>query len=327
MKKVSRFAKADPLHFIDGLFVPRVQRGQALYKVKGSFPKSKTIIEFLGCQLGVDHQSVLLAVAARTAREKQGDGYLAIEGDGDDLQSRHLSLLELTDALQDIKENRVSLVRCSAYAILMDAGLSDSKKDYKRLYNLLKEMSTVTMFAEHAGRGGTSHLLSFSHDEQGRMVVSLNTRMAEAVLGRRRYAAVSLHERHELRSSVAKVLHGWLSAHIRLGESLMNGQGVLLDSLVAHVWGKRPCLPEVHWKRRGLIRKALGEIGGYVSIVDGQEVFHRGIGWSVQTHGDLVLIARSQNLIPSDLSAFGNDVLPGDVAEMMAYDPEDPDNA
>jgi hypothetical protein len=326
MRNMSSYAKSDPLHFMDGLFTPRVQKGQALYNVKAHFKKSKTKIEFLGCQLGVEHQSVLLAVAARTAREKVGDGYLAIEGDEDDLQARQLQFLKLKDDLADIEENRVSMVRCTAYGLLTDAGMSQSASDYKNLERLLAEMSTVTMWVDYAGSGGTSHLLSFQYDKQKRMVVSLNTRMAEAVLGRRRYAKVSLYERHALKSSVAKVLHGWLSAYVRPEGSLMAGQGANLDSLVAHVWGRRPCSEDVHWKRRGLVRQALAEIGGQVSIADGQEIIHRGIGWTVQQDRDLVLVSRPKGMVPSELAIFGKDVLPGDVAEHMSYDPSDPDN-
>lgn len=35
--KISKFAKLDPAHVLDGLFVPVYKKGLALYDVKGNF--------------------------------------------------------------------------------------------------------------------------------------------------------------------------------------------------------------------------------------------------------------------------------------------------
>ena len=68
-------------------------------------------------------------------------------------------------------------------------------------------------------------------------------------------------ERHHLKGSVARLLHAWLSAHVRQGFSLMDGQGAKLDTLARHVWGKRPVSAGAIRKRRVVLREAIEEIG------------------------------------------------------------------
>jgi len=61
-KDVSAFANFDPAFACDGLFVPRSQKGWALYDVRKEFDRGEIIFE--GVQLTAAHQSVLLAVCA-----------------------------------------------------------------------------------------------------------------------------------------------------------------------------------------------------------------------------------------------------------------------
>lgn len=301
MKKVSRYAKLDPAHILDGLFVPRVQKGQALYDVEGEFDGGT--IGFKGVQLGIEHQSVLLAVAARTGQQKMADGLL-VHGSENDLLARQFSLLEPTG---EIEKYDISKVECTAYALLTDAGLGDGGNQFKHLLSLLHEMSTVTMYREKDNKGGISRLLGFQRDGD-KLVVSLNWRMAHAIFGGQNIQ-VSLHERHCL-TGAAKILHTWLSAHIRLGGQLMAGRGASIDSLIAHVWGKRPSNENQHRKRRVLVRSALNEIGKLE-------------GWVVRLEGSTALVSRPKEL---PFTARGKTMLPGDIAVALAYDPSDPDN-
>ncbi len=71
-KDISDYAKIDPAFMTDGLFVPKANKSKAI-NIKREWDKGE--IGFRGVQLGAMHQSVLLAVCARTGR----DG-LCIEG-------------------------------------------------------------------------------------------------------------------------------------------------------------------------------------------------------------------------------------------------------
>jgi hypothetical protein len=54
---------------------------------------------------------------------------------------------------------------------------------------------------------------------------------------RQQHVKISLFERNELKSEVAKLLHCWFCSNIRLGRTLGNGNGAHLDTLAPHVWG------------------------------------------------------------------------------------------
>lgn len=263
--QVSKFAKLDPAHVLDGLFVPTVQKGQALYDVCSPFNGGE--ISFKGVQLSVSHQSVLLAIAARTGRQPKAEGLL-IAGTADDL------LAQLAPTGQ-AREQDFSLVKTSAYGLLVDAGMETGASDYHRLRELLHDMSTVVMYRGFKGHGGTSKLLSFQHQED-KFIVSLNWRLTDAIFGGQNIH-VSLTERHQLSDSpVAKILHTWLSAYIRPGQSLMAGRGAEVDTLVRHVWGKRPASDGTLKQRRRRIRDALGaikDLRGWTTSIEGSHAF------------------------------------------------------
>lgn len=284
--QVSKFAKLDPAHVLDGLFVPTAQKGQALYDVCGQFDGGE--ISFKGVQLSVAHQSVLLSIAARTGRQPNTEG-VVIAGTANDLLARVAEpaeqltdeQLELARQAQQIartgeaKKHDFSLVKTSAYSLLVDAGMKTGASDYHKLRELLHEMATVVMYRNIKGTGGTSQLLSFQH-QKDKFVVSLNWRLADAIFGGQNIH-VSLTERHLLSESpVAKILHTWLSAYIRPGQSLMAGHGAEVDTLIRHVWGNRPASESTLKQRRRRIREALGAINalrGWTTSVEGSHAF------------------------------------------------------
>ena len=71
--------------------------------------------------------------------------------------------------------------------------------------------------------------VSFNH-RSGEICIAANPRMTRAVF-RGQHVKVSLFERNELESEVAKLLHCWFCSNIRLGRG-----GAHLDTLAPHVW-------------------------------------------------------------------------------------------
>ena len=90
---VSSFAKVDPAHLLDGLFIPTAKKGEALYGVEGAF--NNINIAFKGVQLSVAHQSLLLAISSRTARQAKAHSVL-VTGSAKDLKLKQVQNLELT---------------------------------------------------------------------------------------------------------------------------------------------------------------------------------------------------------------------------------------
>lgn len=274
-KDVSKYARVDPMFMTDGLFVPTARKGQALYEVGREYDQGEVV--FKGVQLTAAHQSVLLAVCARTGRSG-----LLVKGTKDDTLGNQMTLdffenpkagrdaLAALEAVAEAERKDKTLVECSAYSLLLDAGMETGGKDYKKVANLLSDLATVVLYRRVGKRGAASNLLSFVHDGD-KMSIALNWRLAESILGEAQNIQVSLMERHGLSASVARLLHAWLSAHVRQGFSLMDGQGAKLDTLARHVWGNRPVSDSVKRNRRSELRKAIEEIGqldGWAADVD-----------------------------------------------------------
>lgn len=100
----------------------------------------------------------------------------------------------------------------------------------------------MVVYREVNGKWGMSQLISKARGDNGNesIQIDLNWRLTAAIFGGQN-VKISLEERRELGLPVAKILHGWLSAYIREGGQLGYGNGAKVDTLVAHVWGKRPC--------------------------------------------------------------------------------------
>lgn len=259
-KGSSKYAKVDPAFFADGLFLPTSNKNKAI-NIEHFFDKG--IVRFRGVQLGVAHQSVLLAICARMGRS----GELIVKGTKNDLHAMQMSLLDCSDFA---KNTDCAILEATAGSLLTDAGLGVSGRAYDRFASYLTDMQTLTVYRQVLASkiGGGSNLLSFSH-EADCFRISLNWRLASAILGDAQFVQVSLFERHQLSDPVSKILHAWLSSILRPNKSLGFGDGVFLDSLIQHVWGKseRPKDQNKRIKydntkrsRRIRLRKALGEI-------------------------------------------------------------------
>jgi hypothetical protein len=229
MKDISRYAKLDPAIFTDGLFVPKANKNKAI-SIEREWDGG--VIRFRGVQLGVAHQSVLLALCARAGRS----GELIVKGSKNDLHATQIDLLE---CMGDAQDAATAIVDVTAYSLLIDADMGDGGTSYERLIQYLIELQSLVVYrkSKHLDKGGSSNVLKFSHSGSC-FRISLNWRLANAILGDSQYVQISLLERNQLSDPVAKILHAWLSSNVRMGQTLGGENLVLLDTLISHVWGK-----------------------------------------------------------------------------------------
>ena len=307
------YAKFDPAHVFDGLFVPTKgkKRGR-LYVPPRRFGDSE--ISFQGFeQLGADDQSILLAVSAQL-----GIDGLMIEAKppGEIGQQLRLALDFDNDDGRPLKTKKTSL-----RSLLIDAGYNgpDSGAALARIKESLNRMGNAQIREiNHAtGWDYRCNLLSsrFNH-KTGEIFVAVNPRLTGAVF-REQHVKVSLFERNELESEVAKLLHCWLCSNIRLGRSLGNGNGAHIDTLAPHVWGKaawEEASNKVRSVRRSQLRDALDE------IADRTRGLHGGYGWAIdQTSGGLVLVSRPKEL---PFLEGEHDMRPSEVHDLLSQPPE-----
>jgi hypothetical protein len=263
---ISEFAMFDPGHLLDGLFTPTSNDHMRLYEVSGTHNKKP--LRFSGPQLSSAHQSILLSIVAITARQKIDDALIS-PGTKD---GKHKKLLDMLEPVGEAIKKNVSVVTCTRYSLLKDAGMARGGREYELLMKLLQQMNEVRL---HAGTKDVStRLIVFCLDGET-LTISLNWRLTDAIFENQN-VNISLSERRELSSSrVAKVLHVWLSGYIRPGGELMAGKGAKIDTLIKHVWGKRLCSPDDMKSRRNSIKKALlliNELSAWEVITKGSVV-------------------------------------------------------
>jgi hypothetical protein len=261
----------DPAHLPDGLFKPTALAGESLFNVEGV--REKQPISFDGPQLATPHQSILLAILARAARQANGQS-LIVPADTNGINKKQMELLAVTGSAS---RQPISVLKCTPYALLSDAGMGTSSKEYVLLSKLLEEMSSVTLHRGNGSNATSSRLISFQHDDN-QFTIGINWRLS-ASISRRQNSPVSLVERRSLGNDpVTKILHAWLCAFIRLGGPLMAGKGAEIDTLIRHVWGKRPCSEDVMKKRRVRIKHAIKKINtlpGWETSIKNTHVYVR----------------------------------------------------
>lgn len=305
MANRSNYAKVCPSHITDGLFVPsRSKAGKT--DIRRLFDDGE--IHFMGFdQLSCFDQCILLAVCART-----GIKGIVVKGNENDITGENTPLrlpmldMEKKDAATELKH---TVTRVTAYSLLEDIG--DTGKGglkYKHLIDSLKRLSNITVYRCKNGRGGSMSLLNFEHDENKNLVISLNWRLADAILGKCQNIQVSLHERRQLKSKVAKILHAWLCSNVRLGHKLMNGQGASYERLCVHVWGEAYNELSKTNKRNkiSMIKQALTEIGELDK-------------WEVSKYKNKAVVTRPKE-IPFEEDVVGT---PGEIAEMIRKEKPD----
>ena len=277
----------DPAHLNDGLFIPTngKKRGR-LYVMPRDF--GDRVISFQGYeQLGAGDQSVLLAISAQL-----GIDGLVIENDATGDISKQLRLdLEIKggDTTAPLASKKTSL-----RSLLIDAGYK-SERDTREIKEALNRLSNCQIREQNklTGWDRRSNLISVSFNSKtGETHVAANPRLTASVF-KGQHVKISLYERNELHTEVAKILHCWLCSNIRLGKALGNGNGARLDTLAPHIWGATwdTESSKVRSHRRGLLRDALDEISNKTKRL------HGGYGWAIdQTSSGLAIVSRPKDL-------------------------------
>lgn len=292
------YARIDPAHVFDGLFVPTggKARGKLIVPARRF---GEIEIGFQGFeQLGADDQSILLAIAAQIG--VNGDVIFA-KPQGPVMEQLRMALEIRTDDGATVGSKHTSL-----RSLLIDAGYKDPESGaaLKRAKSCLNRLrSAQVREINHAtGWDRVSNLISTQFNHRTRDVyVAANPRLTGAVFTGQ-HVKISLYERNALKTEAAKILHCWLCSNIRLGRALGNGQGAHLDTLAPHVWGRAAWegfAASDKSKKRSQLRGALDE------IAERTRTHFDGYGWHIdRTSSDLVMISRPKE-IPINEDLFG----------------------
>ncbi len=170
-------------------------------------------------------------------------------------------------------------LRTTAYALLREAGLTDTGPNRKRLSESLMRLSMVRQFMRKGTRVMSgANLLSFAHDEDsGELSIGLSPQMARTILGEsKQFVRISLEDVRALKDSAAVILHAVLSARLRPGDR--RPAVYHLDTLGVAAYGPTDNA-STRRNRRPKVREALAALGGLPQ-------------WRVMEDGDKVCIWR-----------------------------------
>lgn len=221
-----------------------------------------------GGQLTATEWRVLLAAAALAG----------LDGERVGASTDNASALWSGLASQGVAAGRDGLrLVTSAYALLREAGLTDGGDNRRRLTESLTRLATVRQFLRQCAKViSGANLLSFAHDEEsGNLVILLSAQVARAALGEsKQHARVSLTEVRQLSTPAAVILHGVLSARMRVG-----GRATYhLDTLADLAYGPTDH-PATRRSRRRSITTAVADLAKLVAwrwtVADGNVAVER----------------------------------------------------
>lgn len=230
-------------------------------------------LEFWGKEpLGVLDMRVfqgLVAMAGPDGRVLQNSGT------ADDTGQRLLALLyepasdEVRAAL--VKPRSVE-VRDSLRRLAREIGAPEDGKTLQRIKAAVERLFGVTVMVRTGGKSLGSRLLSFyeSDDQTGSLCVSLNPRLAEAVMGNGAHARIDLIEARALSSDPARLIHQRLSAFVDPGKA----REVSAETLAGYVWPEAADTPRTARSRLTKVRSAVAEIraaAGWVVVETGKD--------------------------------------------------------
>jgi hypothetical protein len=161
------------------------------------------------------------------------------------------------DTKLDAATKDALVVKETLYKLLSEIGLTNTGDNIKALKASLLRMANVTVLVTSGNREASFHLMSYAIDkDDGKILVALNPRLTDAILGNRAYAYVGMAEVRELQTDPARLIHQRLCAWIDQGKS----GHVELDTLCGYVWPDESKNPNTIKTRRQIARKALAEL-------------------------------------------------------------------
>lgn len=266
-KKYSMIARHDRAHCLaPGLF-RSFQKGETRPKLDITYDYGQEKIRFVGFEaLGPDDMRFL-------------QGLVALAGPRGLILSKEpkteigVQLRLFLDPRFDAADKNTLVVKDTYRNLLSLVGLSCGGKNIRNLKNSLLRMSNVTVIVTIGQRQASFHLLSYAVDDvDGRILIALNPRLAEAILGNTNYAKIILEEVRALKSDVARLVHQRLCAWIDPGKSAK----VRIDTLCRYVWPNN--FEKNRHKKRAKIIRALRELCE--------------IGWAVEVNRQTATIKR-----------------------------------
>lgn len=257
------FARTDRATATASLFRP-ITRGKRPVGLKVIADYDETKLTFTSYEwLDSRDQTILLALIGMAGIESVN---ITSDASGEIGKKLWAGLNPLNSALGDYG----AVVETTLYKLLQASGMPDDTKTYTRVKEIIYRLSQVNCRAQSEGWEWSMRFLSYAFHDDGTLVVALNARFAQALTQGSTYARINLEERRQLDGDIAQLVHSWLNATVRAGNTFQIG----IDKLVIKIWGVEAKIDATSRKRRTLVVRALEEI----SELKGWKISFRGRG-------------------------------------------------
>lgn len=257
------FARTDRATATASLFRP-ITRGKRPIGLKVIADYDETKLTFTSYEwLDSRDQTILLALIGMAGIESVN---ITSDASGEIGKKLWAGLNPLNSALGDYG----AVVETTLYKLLQASGMPDDTKTYTRVKEIIYRLSQVNCRAQSEGWEWSMRFLSYAFHDDGTLVVALNARFAQALTQGSTYARINLEERRQLDGDIAQLVHSWLNATVRAGNTFQIG----IDKLVIKIWGVEAKIDATSRKRRTLVVRALEEI----SELKGWKISFRGRG-------------------------------------------------
>lgn len=181
-------------------------------------------------------------------------------------------LLDLDDPKSDLAKNLVKLIDPKHSAVMEDSrivnvtittllnecGLTDGGSNRATAIDSLLRLSNVTVVATINKKQWSCHLLSYGVDQRSKKIlVALNPRITDAVLGRRQHTTINMEEVRAIRTDTAAILHQRLCAVVDESKYKLLKE----ETLISYIWANTEnSNPETIRLNRCKLKKAIKDI-------------------------------------------------------------------
>lgn len=265
----------DPAHCLaPGLFRSLKRGDREKLKLHVIYQHGNDQVEFKGSEpLGADDLRLLQGLVALAGPKGI---ILRPEPQTDEGQQLRLRLFDVPEI--EAAQKDALVVKDSFSNLLREVGFTDTNGGaaFKHVRDCIERLFLVTIFVgKGSQRVGFRLLSSYASDEaDGRLLVALNPRIAEAILGTRPYTRIDMTEVRALPSDPARLIHQRLCGWVKPGST----SKIDLDTAVGYIYhdpdGHTPPAGTIK-RRRHTARKALKdlEVAGWAITEYGRSKF------------------------------------------------------
>lgn len=247
----------DPMHCLaPGLFRSLKKGERKTQKLEVIYHYGKDSVKFWGPEpLGCDDLRVLQGLIALAATSGE-NGRGIVLGTEPETETG-VELRKLLKLKWDAVDMDAMVAQSNYKQLAYEIGYITSREsNFKSIRNCIERLLAVTVIIDHEGKRQGFQLLSdySSSSKDEKILIALNPRITEAVIGKRRHCRINLFETRLLKTDIARLLYQRLCAWIDQGKSVK----VTINILCSYVWPTE-CNPSAMRKRKQYIIKTFEE--------------------------------------------------------------------